>query len=194
MWGGCIMQEIDLCACVNGDKAAWDALVERYAPVILAAVCRALRRHGDDPAVQDVVQEVFVRLVKDDYRLLRRFDPQRASLSTWLSIVARSTAISSTRARRVATVSLEEAAAAATPAPQPDLDVAEDASTLDRLDIPPDLLPERQRLILHLLFDREMQVEAAAQFMGVDPQTVRSGKHKALTKLRAYFARRPPAR
>lgn len=182
------MDEVDLAACLDGDKRAWDALVARYAPLITAAVCRALRRHGDDPQVQDVVQEVFLRLVKDDFRLLRQFDPGRASLSTWLSIVARSTAISSTRGRQLPTVALEEAAAAATVQQPPDLDFAPDASSLERLRIPADLLPHRQRMILHLLFDREMDVESAAKAMGVDPQTIRSGKHKALTKLRAFFA------
>ena len=58
---------------------------------------------------------------------------------------------------------------------------------------PLDLLTARQRLVLHLLFDRDLGVPAAARLLGVDEQTVRSSKHKALSRLRAHFDRMDPA-
>ena len=39
-----------------------------------------------------------------------------------------------------------------------------------------------------LLYDRDMDAAEAANLLGIDPQTVRSMHHKALTKLRAHFA------
>ncbi|MHC4447463.1 MAG: RNA polymerase sigma factor, partial [Planctomycetota bacterium] len=88
--------EVDLEACVNGSKQAWDAFVERYAAVILSAVRRTVSaRVGDSGGhdVEEAAQEVFLRLIKNDFRLLRSFDPQRASLVTWLTLVSRSVAI-----------------------------------------------------------------------------------------------------
>src|ERR1700758_4923924 len=44
----------------NGDKQAWDALVERYAPLIWS-ICR--RHRLDDADAGDVGQSVWLRLV-----------------------------------------------------------------------------------------------------------------------------------
>ena len=95
--------DVDLNACIHGDKRAWDAFVDRWAGIIHAAVQRAFQGGRGAAAraeVEDTVQDVFLRLVKDDFRLLRSYDANRASLSTWLTLVARSTAIDRLRRKR----------------------------------------------------------------------------------------------
>ncbi len=95
--------DVDLEACIRGDKRAWDAFVDRWAGIIHAAVQRAFQGGRGAAAraeVEDTVQDVFLRLVKDDCRLLRSYDANRASLSTWLTLVARSTAIDRLRRKR----------------------------------------------------------------------------------------------
>ena len=65
----------------NGDGQAWDALVERYAPLIWS-ICR---RYGiGGPAAEDVVQHVWLHLVEslNDLR-----DP--AALPGWISTTTR---------------------------------------------------------------------------------------------------------
>jgi len=167
---------VDLDACINGDKHAWDAFVDRWAGVIYAAVQRTMRARGaaDRADVEDAVQEVFIRLLKDDFRLLRGYDANRASLSTWLTLVARSVTIDRHRKKRPATVALDEHDR---PAPQADPPPA--------LSVPVQVLTERQRLVLRLLFDDGLTVAEAARFLAVDEQTIRSTKHKALMRLRA---------
>jgi len=65
----------------NGDKQAWDALVERYAPLIWS-ICR---RHGLDYAdAEDVAQSVWLMLVN---RLGTLRDP--AALPGWLATTTR---------------------------------------------------------------------------------------------------------
>lgn len=174
--------EIDLKACIRGDKRAWDALVEGSVNLIYAAVQRTVgkRQNRAGVEVDDIVQDVYARLIRDDCRLLRRFDPRKASLVTYLTLIARSTAIDALKRRTPETVSLEpEHQPAQTPL-QGEKDSISDATK----SLPLDLLSERQRLILHLLFNREMSVVEAAAVLGVEPQTIRSGKHKALMKLR----------
>jgi RNA polymerase sigma-70 factor (ECF subfamily) len=56
-----------------------------------------------------------------------------------------------------------------------------------KLKLPEALLSPRQRQILTMLYDREMEVSEVAVALGIDPQTVRSAHHKAMIKLRAYF-------
>ena len=56
-----------------------------------------------------------------------------------------------------------------------------------KLKLPEALLSPRQREILTMLYDREMEVSEIALALGIDPQTVRSAHHKAMIKLRAHF-------
>jgi len=53
--------------------------------------------------------------------------------------------------------------------------------------LPEALLSPRQREILGMLYDKEMEVAEIATTLGIDPQTVRSAHHKAMLKLRAHF-------
>ena len=161
---------------LRGEKAAWDAFVRRYGGLVVAAVRGVAMAQ---PEVEDLTQEVFVRLCKDDFRLLRTYDPERASLSTWITIVARSTARDGLRRRRAETVPLDSV-----PEAQLAIDPVE---PVEKLKLPEALLSPRQREILAMLYDREMDVAEIARTLGIDPQTVRSAHHKAIVKLRAHF-------
>jgi RNA polymerase sigma-70 factor (ECF subfamily) len=171
---------LDLARLTNGDKQAWDGFVARYAGVVRAAVGTVLRQAGRDASeIPDLVQDVFLRLCKDEYRLLGQYDPARAAPMTWLTLVARSVALDHLRRRQIARVSLDDA---------PEAAVAVDPiEPVERLKIPPGLLSPRQELILALLYDRDMDPAEVAAALGIDPQTVRSMHHKALTRLRAFF-------
>src|SRR5213080_1616379 len=131
------------------------------------------------PEVEDLTQEVFVRLCKDDFRLLRSYDPTRAALSTWLTIVARSTARDALRRKRAEAVPIDSV-------PEGRLAV-DPVEPVVKLKLPEALLSPRQREILSMLYDREMDVAEIAKILGIDPQTVRSAHHKAMVKLRAHF-------
>jgi RNA polymerase sigma-70 factor (ECF subfamily) len=58
----------------------------------------------------------------------------------------------------------------------------------EKLRLPDGLLSPRQKLVLSMLYDRDMEVADVAATLGVDPQTVRSTHHKAMLKLRSHFA------
>ena len=65
----------------NGDRQAWDALVERYAPQV-RSICR---RYGiSGPAAEDVAQHVWLHLVESLNNLR---DP--AALPGWISTTTR---------------------------------------------------------------------------------------------------------
>ena len=166
----------ELDALTRGDKGAWEAFVRRYAGLVAAAV-RGVAREAAE--VEDLAQEVFFRLCKDDFRLLRSYDPARAGLSTWITIVARSTARDAMRRYRPVLTPIE-----AVPEGRLAVDPVE---PIQKLKLPDALLSPRQREILTMLYDREMEVAEIAAALGIDPQTVRSAHHKAMVKLRAHF-------
>jgi len=171
-----VADDNELAALLAGDRRAWDRFVRRYAGLIVSAV-RSLVREGTE--VEDIVQEVFTRLCKDNFRLLRSYDPARAGLTTWLTIVARSTARDLQRRYRPPMSAIEDV---------PETVLAVTDSHAEPLKLPADLLSPRQQLVVTLLYEREMDVAEIAQLLGVDPQTVRSTHHKAMLKLRSYFA------
>ena len=159
-----------------GDRRSWDEFVRRYAALIVAAV-RGVAAHSGE--IEDLTQEVFVRLCKDQFRLLRSYDSTRASLSTWITIVARSTARDALRRRRPDSVPIDAV---------PEVHLKVDAvEPVPKLKLPEALLSPRQREILAMLYDQEMDVAEIATALGIDPQTVRSAHHKAMLKLRAHF-------
>jgi RNA polymerase sigma-70 factor (ECF subfamily) len=163
-------------ALLGGDKRAWDAFVRRYAGLIVAAVRSVISTTGD---IEDFSQEVFVRLCKDNFRLLRTYDPARAGLSTWITIVARSTTRDALRRRRPDSLPIDAV-------PESQLAVPP-VEPVQKLKLPDALLSPRQREILTMLYDKEMEVAEVATSLNIDPQTVRSAHHKAMLKLRAHF-------
>ena len=175
---GPIWSESDIQELMTGGKGLWDRFVRDHAALIYAAVQRKLVPAGRSQDREDVAQDVFIRLIKNDFKLLRSFDASRAKLSTWLTIVASSTAIDHLRRNA---------------RPMTDIDalpeglLSEPGKEYTWINIPEGLLSERQALVLELLYQKDMEVAEAAEFMSVDPQTVRSMHHKALTKLRAHF-------
>ena len=152
--------------------------------LVVAAVRRTIGS-GNRPAdleMEDIVQAVYLKLIREDCRLLRTFDPTRASMSTWLTLVARSTAIDTLRRQRPPLALVDEDTPDRTPeqADQPEIE------------LPLQILTARQRLVLSLVFDDDRSVPEAAAIMDVSEQTVRSTKHKALERLRTYFQSQQP--
>lgn len=168
----------DLEPLLAGDKAAWDRFVARYAGVIFAAVRRRLVPAGRVSDAEDVVQDVFVKICQNDFRLLRSYDAARAKITTWLTVVANSAAIDHLRRLRRRTEDIET---------QPESVLAVDPVVREEVRIPAGLLSPRQALVLELLYQRDLTPGEAAEVIGIDPQTVRSMHHKALVKLRAHF-------
>ena len=174
---------VDLARLKSGDKAEWDRFVRRAGPVIYAAVLRRLAAAGAAADAEDVVQEVFARLCRRD-RPLAGYDPERASLSTFLTVLATSAAIDHLRRKRPADpIDAVPEHRLAVPASEP----------AERIKIPDGLLTARQRLVLTLLYDRDMDAGEAAALLGVDAQTIRSTHHKAMLRLRAHFGDAPAA-
>ncbi len=175
---GVVTDDVDLAACIAGDAAAWSRFVRRVAPFVLAVVRRAAG--GSMTHAEDDAQEVFVRLVQQDFRLLRAFDPSRAKLETYLGVVARSVVHERTR-RRALPVDRDAA-------PERLIDPAASARRAGAVTaagaLPFGDLPEQQRTVLLLMHRQGLSVDEVARRLGVEPQTVRSAHHKAIRRLR----------
>ncbi len=114
---------------LEGDAAAWDELVELLTPVFVAVARHELSRNlGGRVGVRDVddlVHEVFLALISDRGRTLRRYDG-RTDVRTLFKVYARSRIrdIARKENRRRALlgrrVDVDEAYDLETPTPRPD--------------------------------------------------------------------------
>ena len=178
------LNQIDLQALTRGDKRTWDAFVIAAAPLINAVVRRTLSAYRlSEEDVMDAAQDVFVRLCAQDFRLLKTYDPARAGLPTWLSVVSRSCAIDHLRRRRQATEPIDDV---------PEAFLGVEDRHVEKLRIPDGLLTARQVLVLKYLYDEERDVMEVARLLSVDAQTIRSTHHKALLRLRVHFREEGP--
>ena len=122
---------------------------------------------------REAAQDAFIRLLRSPSN-----NPERYT-AAMLFKIARNIAIDHLRRKRPADP-IESV-------PEHRLSVPA-AEPRERLKVPDDLLTPRQKLVMTLLYDREMEVADAAAFLGVDAQTIRSTHHKAILRLRAPFA------
>ena len=178
----------------HGEPRAWQTFCRDHAGLVLHVVRQTFRRYGvqgDAYDIEDVGQEVFVRLSKQDFALLKRFDPARAKLSTFLRVVASSTAIDWLRRRRPQSEDIEDHSGALVDeradAAFEAIGQSETALEAVQAEVGEAGLSDRQKVILKLMFDEDMDVDDIAEKLGIAAQTVRSAKHKALTKLRDAF-------
>jgi RNA polymerase sigma-70 factor (ECF subfamily) len=108
----------DLHRLTTGDPQEWNRFVDTYTGTIYGAILDVVRKDRSfvDPSlVSDLVSNVFLRLVREDYRRLRQYDPDRATLGTWLRVISRGIAIDYLRLAKIPTTDLSDAASAPSP-------------------------------------------------------------------------------
>ncbi len=81
--------------CVRKEPGAWNDFVDRYMGLIYhviqhAAHARSRLVSAED--TEDIAAEIFLKIVDDDYAVLRRFKGV-SSLPTYLTVIARRTAV-----------------------------------------------------------------------------------------------------
>ena len=174
----------DLDGCLTGDKLSWERFMENYDRVIRRAVQWTLKSRSEKFAaaaeVDDVVQDVYFRLIRSTYKLLKTYDAKRSSLTTWLCVVSRSAALDYLRNQKYM--------------PHCDIDDMDLAAPLSHpedgyLNLPHDILTPRQIYVLHLSFEKDLPTNDIAALMDVHPQTVRSLRNSAIMRLRDYYDR-----
>lgn len=180
-------------ACVAGESRAWEVFVRRYGPPVAARAARVWRQRTGSavPAADlaEIVQDTFVRLAADRAAALRRF-AWRASLSTYLSVVAASCALMHLR-RRFGTRAgrqipfdpsrLPDLPDPGEESPWRSVEAGEDVEWLARA---VEALPQRERLVLRMRYWEGLAVPDIARALGVSTRYVRLLSRQALSTLR----------
>jgi RNA polymerase sigma-70 factor (ECF subfamily) len=163
--------------CLEGKPEAWTELVRRYDATVRAAVESALRRgRAQAGDLDDVCQEIYASLMADGARMLRGFE-FRASLKTWLCVVAASRALNHARRRRPE-VPLEAVGA-------PTIREATEGVEPELVQRAMGGLAGRDRLLLEMAYRQEQPYKEIAEILGLSVNAV----GPALTRAVARFKR-----
>lgn len=128
-----------------GDDAAFATLYDQLAGAVFGTVKRVLR----DPAMsEEVTQEVFVEL----WRTAARFDPARASVSTWAITIARRRAVDRVRREQSQRDRIERSAAQRPTVEDSPDDTVVASLESERVSRALAELPEEQRIVIQMAF------------------------------------------
>jgi len=188
--------------CLHSVEAdAWNEFVRRFQRPIALVVLRTLRLWGmtSSSRVDDVIQEVFLRLCAEDCKLLRRFaGDQQGSLAGYIKVIAAGVAHDQMRAsgrqKRGGNFEMSEddvgELEARIPAPAQEQAVERAIQMREIEDVlasfVPDTITERDRTIFDLYFKQGFTAKDIGSIasIGLSIKGVESSIHRTTTELR----------
>lgn len=174
-----------LAACFDRKKASWDEFVERYSRLVYGAIKQTLRVYHVEPtesAVEDLFQDFFVSVLRDDFKKLREFRGERGcTLASWLRMVATRLTIDFLRKTKNYTVGAIEPAPVNAADPSGELIRKEKEKLMAQLIR---TLPAADRLLIDLSFREELAPEDIAVILGTSINAVYTRKSRILAKLK----------
>jgi RNA polymerase sigma-70 factor, ECF subfamily len=161
-----------------GKQQALRYLYDRYGGLVYTIAFQILSRSDE---AEDLTQEVFLTFWKQD-----KFDPDRAALSTYLSVLVRSRALNKLRSRASQAKALErlqqwttDDALEPTPLEKASLEEQQQAVRAAMVQ-----LSENQRQVLEMNYSRGLSHSEIAQQINMPLGTVKSNARQGLMKLR----------
>ncbi len=161
----------------SGDEAALQLLYQKYAGALLHHITRII---PDPEAAEEILQDVFVKI----WKKIGQYDENRSRLFTWMSQIARNTAIDTARLvsfqRNKETESIDTLV---------NVDAQLKAKAFNKIpdvglqNVLSQIDPEHQELIEYLYFRQYTQKETA-EALGIPLGTVKTRLRKAISVLR----------
>jgi RNA polymerase sigma factor (sigma-70 family) len=171
----------------QGDTNAFEELVEKHQALVAGTVARMLGSNSD---VEDIAQQVFIRVWKS----ARRYVP-RAKFTTWLLKITRNLVFNELRrTKRRAQVPLQAEGSGEDPTLKDDMNLAPDASLLETelqrtIEEAILQLPEAQRMALVLRRYEQLSYEQIAEVLDLSVPAVKSVLFRARAELRSRLSK-----
>lgn len=166
----------------SGDTVAFEALIERHQTLVAGTVARMLGSNSD---VEDIAQQVFIRVWKSASRYVAR-----AKFTTWLLKITRNLVFNEMRrAKRHPHVPVQIDPEAEELPLRDEMTATPDATLLQeelqsKIDSAIAQLPDTQRMALVLRRYQELSYEEIAEVLELSVPSVKSLLFRARTELR----------
>jgi RNA polymerase sigma-70 factor, ECF subfamily len=171
----------------RGDTSAFEKVIERHQALVAGTAARMLGSNSD---VEDISQQVFIRVWKS----ARRYVP-RAKFTTWLLKITRNLVFNELRrAKRRAQIPLQPEPGAEEIPLKDETNPTPDASLLEgelqrAIEEAIMQLPESQRMALVLRRYEQLSYEEIAEVLDLSVPAVKSVLFRARTELRARLSK-----
>src|SRR5213593_209833 len=162
----------------RGDTSAFEDLVERHQRLVTGTVARMLGSNSD---VEDIAQQVFIRVWKS----ARRYVP-RAKFTTWLLKITRNLVFNELRRSKRRGHVHPPLKDETNPAPDASLLESELQQTIEEAIMQ---LPESQRMALVLRRYEQLSYEQIAEVLDLSVPAVKSVLFRARTELRSRLSK-----
>jgi RNA polymerase sigma-70 factor (ECF subfamily) len=168
-----------------GEKGAWDEFVRRAKSAIYRGATVALRkfRISDKEAIENVYQQVYVELLRDNGKALKTYRGE-SDLEGWISVISMRTAYRIQRQKTPEAQMPELLPAAPTPAPG---EKAEQSEFLNKLDAAFRKLDAREAALLRLSYYEQMSYKEIATALNLPLNSVSPLLIRAKEKLKKYL-------
>ena len=157
----------------RGRREGQDALVCRYAERVFAMIVRQV---SDMMDAEELAQDTFLKA----FSHIDSYDPQKASLSTWLCRIAYRLTLDFLKRRRPVIVAMEDNTEV--------IDEEVDLSTgreerIERLQELMDELPDDERMLLTLYYFEDRPLTEIAYITGIEPGALANRLYRTRKKL-----------
>lgn len=177
-------------AVLRREPGAWQRFFQKHERLVMACLRRVYHRYHvplPQEEMEDLVGTVCLDLVRDDFRKLRLFDPDRGyRLSSWVGLIATNVAHDALRRRAPAAASTDDAqspvAELQSPLPDP-LEQADHREQVELLARAVSSLSRTEQEFVRRYYLEGNSPEEIAQATGVSVNTVYSRKNKVRAKL-----------
>ncbi len=174
-----------LVGCLRGVQTAWDDFVREYSGLIYHRIKTTLSLHHLDPSqhlIDDIFQDIFLSLVKDDFAQLRRFrGDHNCTLASWLRMIATRRTIDHLRKFNFLTELSDEPLENH---PDESSEGPPDNEQSGLLGKAVQALPPHEKIIVDLFFREGLPAQDVASMLRMSVGAVYTQKSRILAKLR----------
>ena len=163
----------------GGGTRGQSLMVSRYCQQVFAMIARQV---GDAMDAEELTQDTFLRA----FSHIGSYDPQRASLATWLSRIAYRLTLDFLKRRRQFTVSIEDTEVWQTDITDEQLEAelsTGNEERIQRLELLIDDLPSNERLLLTLHYFENRTLDECSYIMDATPRALANRLYRIRKKL-----------
>ena len=155
--------------------AAWQQLLTEHGPMVFRMVQRIVTRRED---AEEVYQDVFVKALRG----IEGYNPNQASLATWLNRIAYHESLNFVRGQRPVIVSMDDRDLGIDALEDPD-DTPPDEETIRQLEQALAKLPPHEQAVVSMFYYDNMSLADMAYVTGSNPSTLGSQLSRIRKKL-----------
>jgi RNA polymerase sigma factor (sigma-70 family) len=179
-----------IAGCLRSDKVAWDAFVLQYSDLVYHTIKKTLSLHHVETRadlVEDLYQEFFVSLLRNDYKKLRQFrGAHDCSLASWLRLLVARLTIDFLRKQTTAPGGVASSMSRHSP-DTAGLFIDKEQERLLNQAI--QTLSHRDRILLDLCYRQALASEQIAALLKTSVNAVYAQKSRVLEKVREVLRR-----